>query len=196
MIRKRFDPAPSRGDPAPNHRLTLSVSAVSGCVPVKAHSSERGGLPPHRSERAELPHSVPQARLPGGDQKDDLSLRPARLFGRVRGTWLLDIRVSAWFHQPMRRLVSPFPRVGRVAAPSPRPCASPPSSVLWGRKTAPYPSQTPPVSLGARYLCRRMPLRSQRGASYPVGPVRLGGVNHTPRSGGDRELSQVPGESL
>ena len=59
-----------------------------------------------------------------------------------------------------------LPPVGAVAAPSPEPCGSPPSSVLWGRKTAPYPSQRPPVSLG-----QPVPLPSD-ACSLPPGRIR------------------------
>src|ERR1700721_3007959 len=39
--------------------------------------------------------------------------------------------------QQIRTLASPFPPVGPVAASSRKPCGSPPSSVVWGCKTAP-----------------------------------------------------------
>jgi hypothetical protein len=52
---------------------------------------------------------------------------------------------------------SPLPSSGSRGRPSPEPCASPPSSVLWVRKIAPDPSPTPPVSLGRRVPRRWMP---------------------------------------
>lgn len=52
---------------------------------------------------------------------------------------------------------SPLPSSGSRGRPSPEPCTSPPSSVLWVRKIAPNPSPTPPVSLGRRVPRRWMP---------------------------------------
>ena len=51
----------------------------------------------------------------------------------------------------IRRPVHPFPPVDTVAAPAREPCGSPPSSVLWNRKTAQLPLPAPPVSLGDRF---------------------------------------------
>jgi hypothetical protein len=39
----------------------------------------------------------------------------------------------------------PLPSGGSRGRPLREPCGSPPSSVLWGRKTAPHPSVSPPV---------------------------------------------------
>jgi hypothetical protein len=95
-------------------------------------------LPPHRPERAELPHSVPHAGLPALAQACALASSDSRLSAV---NMVLDLGVSPCVPESGRPDVRPFPPVGSGDA------SSPPSSVLRASKTPPRPSRRSSVSL-------------------------------------------------
>ena len=94
-------------------------------------------LPPHGPRRAGLPQRVLQALLPGLAQECVIpSLASTDILSMSVHIRIQVLSPGYVSFRQMRALVSPFPPVGSMAALS-EPCGSPPSSVLWGRKTAP-----------------------------------------------------------
>jgi hypothetical protein len=91
-------------------------------------------LPPHGPRRAGLPQRVLQALLP--DLAQECALASADILSMSVHIRIQVLSPGYVSFRQMRALVSPFPPVGSMAALS-EPCGSPPSSVLWGRKTAP-----------------------------------------------------------
>ena len=85
---------------------------------------------------------------------------------------------------------SSLPSSGYRGRPLREPCGSPPSSVLWNRKTARLPLPAPPVSLGHRRLRLRV-VRFSRGQPSPPGDqVSLGWAPPGPNCG---EAGSSPG---
>ena len=72
---------------------------------------------------------------------------------------------------------SSLPSSGCRGRPSREPCGSPPSSVLWTRKTARLSVPAPPVSLGSRRLSVRV-IRFSRGSPRPPETGCLGVGRH------------------
>lgn len=83
---------------------------------------------------------------------------------------------------------SPLPSSGYRGRPSSlfssrEPCGSPPSQVVWGRKTAHHPSRPPPVSLGSRYLPYGAEVGSSPGfTGNPFGSMPRAGDSGDPES--------------
>jgi hypothetical protein len=76
---------------------------------------------------------------------------------------------------------SSLPSSGYRGRPLREPCGSPPSSVLWNRKTARLPVPAPPVSLGSRRLRLRVVRFSRGQPSPPADQVSLGWAAPEPR---------------
>jgi hypothetical protein len=141
-------------------------------------------LPPHGPRRAGLPQRVLQALLP--DLAQECALASADILSMSVHIRIQVLSPGYVSFRQMRALVSPFPPVGSMAALS-EPCGSPPSSVLWGRKTAPPSFLAPFVDpRGHRYPpllhCERrwrallgswaIPVETCLGLETPAIPVR------------------------
>ena len=104
-----------------------------------------------------------------------LDWQPCRLLPvQLHFTDLLEFTVSCLWHCPDTSTCSSLPSSGYRGRPLREPCGSPPSSVLWNRKTARLPVPAPPVSLGRRRLRLRVIRFSRRQPSPPGDQVSLG----------------------
>jgi len=105
-------------------------------------------------------------------------------------TYRIEFKVSCMWRCPDTSTCSSLPSSGYRGRPLREPCGSPPSPVLWTRKTARLPLPAPPVALGRRRLRLRV-VRFSRGQPSPPGDlVSLGWAPPGPACG---EAGSSPG---
>src|SRR5271169_6690747 len=126
-----------------------------------------------------------------------LDWQPCRLLPvQLHFTCLREFKVSCMWRCADTSTCSSLPSSGYRGRPLREPCGSPPSSVVWIRKTARLLVPAPPVSLGNRRLRLRV-VRFSRGQPSPLGDlVALDWAPPGSPMRRSRELSWVHGKSL